>query len=129
MIKLWLDDLREAPEGWVWAKDGDEAKEIFLNENVVEASLDHDLGGYCYLGFDPWFIIPEDETKETGYDLLKWIAENNLWPDEALSVHSANPVGAKNMSALIDSQGPYTVKFQFERHEPEYVEGWLWLKS
>ena len=27
-MKLWIDDVRPAPEGYVWCKSVDEAKEI-----------------------------------------------------------------------------------------------------
>lgn len=42
--KLWLDDVRPAPEGWTWCKNIEDAKALLLTGTVVEASLDHDLG-------------------------------------------------------------------------------------
>lgn len=43
-IRLWLDDVRPAPEGWTWIKTVDEAKTYLMAGDVNEASLDHDLG-------------------------------------------------------------------------------------
>jgi hypothetical protein len=43
-MKLWHDDVRPAPEGWVHARTNDEAKEYFKSGEVETCSLDHDLG-------------------------------------------------------------------------------------
>ena len=46
------------------------------------------------------------ENKNTGYDVVKWIEKqvytNNYSPPEMI-VHSANPVGCKNMLACIQN--------------------------
>lgn len=44
-LKLWVDDLIEAPEGWSWAKSNTEAIRILDNPNihVTELALDHDI--------------------------------------------------------------------------------------
>lgn len=39
-----MDDLRQPPPGWEWAKTVEEAILIIESGEVVEASLDHDLG-------------------------------------------------------------------------------------
>lgn len=70
----------------------EEAIELMSSEEVVEASLDHDLG--------------QGDTHE-GYDLLLWMTEQNLWPSEAISVHSFNPVGVDKMIGVIVRYGPY----------------------
>lgn len=44
-MKIWLDDERSSPEGWVWLTSVDFA--ILLleqREDIEEISLDHDLG-------------------------------------------------------------------------------------
>ncbi len=88
-MKLFLDDIREAPEGWEIVRSGEEAI-ILLGTNVVEMiSLDNDLGS----------------NKMTGYDVTKWIEkqvfENNFIPPDMV-IHSANLVGRKNMLSCID---------------------------
>ena len=70
-MKLWVDDLREAPEGYVWCKSVNEAKEILI-ENEKSAvfakmrgkwdamvehwptliDVDHDAGDYAWDGGD-----------------------------------------------------------------------------
>ena len=42
MTRLWLDDVREAPAGWVWAKTNEEAQRVLLEQQVTHCSLDHD---------------------------------------------------------------------------------------
>lgn len=100
-IKLWLDDERRAPFGWVHCNRVQDAKVLLHAGLVAYASLDHDLG----------FTDDEDPLKqvecETGYDLCKWMAEHRIWPKYKPMVHSANPVGAANMRAIIDRHGPY----------------------
>lgn len=94
-MKLWLDDLRTAPEGWVHARTAEEAINHLKTGQVEMASFDHDLG------YNP------DLTETTGYDVCKWMAENNVWPKMKPNVHSANPVGKANMQGVIDRYGPY----------------------
>lgn len=44
-MKLWIDDIRPAPDGWVWAKTLDSALRLYLMEAPDVISFDHDLGG------------------------------------------------------------------------------------
>lgn len=93
MKKIFLDDLREAPKGWIDVRNYDEMVGILktLKGEEFEVSLDHDLG----------------ETK-TGYDVCKWMVENECYPT-VVTIHTANPVGAKNMFQLLDRYAPKNV--------------------
>jgi hypothetical protein len=45
-MKLWIDDLRPAPAGWVQAFTSGEALAIIVGGHAIEeVSFDHDLGG------------------------------------------------------------------------------------
>jgi len=51
VMKIWLDDIRPAPEGWEWATNADCFWRIFWNhvtwhgiESVEAISFDNDLG-------------------------------------------------------------------------------------
>lgn len=49
-MRLWLDDIRPAPKGWVWVKDARHFMSdlLLMFEDITEVSLDHDLGdGAC----------------------------------------------------------------------------------
>ncbi len=118
-MKLWLDDVRPAPDGWKHARTVEEAKAFLLFETVEEASLDHDLGLGPICDTCEEFICEVDgrldahleggecvcschQPLPTGYDLVKWMAENSVWPRAKPRVHSANPVGRANMEAIIE---------------------------
>jgi hypothetical protein len=89
VIRLWLDDVRLAPEGWTHVRSVNEAIAILRERagEVAEMSLDHDLGDFAEDGGD-------------GVRLVLWMAEHDVWPP-VVRVHSMNPVGRANMEALI----------------------------
>lgn len=90
-MKVYLDDERETPRGWVRVYWPDEAIELLQSENVTELSLDHDLG---------------NDNRGTGYDVIKWIEEqvatSNFVPPK-IKVHSANISARKKMELGIES--------------------------
>lgn len=93
-MKLWLDDIREAPEGWVWARTYDEAIRYLTTLEVTHASLDHDLA------FDP--VAGEiNKAAKSGYDLVCWMEEHGIWPTYECKVHSQNPYGRIEMEKVI----------------------------
>ena len=49
-MKIWLDDIRPAPEGYVWCKSVNIAKRTIesAEEPIVLIDCDHDLGDYAY---------------------------------------------------------------------------------
>lgn len=90
-LKVYLDDERVTPEGWVRVYWPSEAIEL-LESGVVEIiSLDHDLG---------------DDDRGTGYDVVLWIEEAVAlrgFKPPIISVHSANSSAAMKMRAGIES--------------------------
>jgi hypothetical protein len=90
-MKVWLDDLRQAPDGWTRVYTVPELVALIESGEVTEVSLDHDLG--------------EDE--ETGYDFLRWLEEQvftrKVSSVPVIKIHSANSVGRKNMELAIGS--------------------------
>jgi len=110
-IYLWLDDIRLPPDGWTWVKTVDEAIEILISGRVEMASLDHDLGACnkcngstaeAWLEGHDYKSMPHCEHYGTGYTLICWMEENNVWPNQKPIVHSANPVGRQRMQMVID---------------------------
>ena len=97
-MRLWLDDVREPwRHGYIaceWAKTAQEAIEMLKTGSITEASLDHDLSYNAETG--NW------RAEETGYTVVCWMEENNVWPTDGVKVHSANPVGRKRMQVVID---------------------------
>lgn len=82
-IKVYLDDVREAPDGWVLAKTVNDVFHYLENNNVEEISLDFDLGentltGNCVLNY-----------------LERLIRKGELKNIPIIHIHSMNPVGRK----------------------------------
>ena len=94
-MKLWIDDVRPAPEGYVWAQSVMMAQAIIkVNErenNQIElVSIDHDAGDFVCDGGD--YI-----------KLLDWLEETGR--NYPIHIHSMNPVGVANMRAIIQKNG------------------------
>ena len=91
-MKVYLDDERIAPEGWVQVRWPDEAINLLQTGAVTHLSLDHDLG---------------DDQTGTGYDVLLWIEKevvlHKFTPPAKIDVHTANPAAQKRMLAAIES--------------------------
>ena len=60
-MKVWLDDKRTAPAGWVHVRTPEGAIELLRGGAVEEISLDHDLG------------LDVGGREQTGYDVLLWL--------------------------------------------------------
>ena len=106
-MKLWIDDVRQAPNMYLWIKSVDEAKECieFLEEQLAKVSaelrrysgnnievidIDHDAGDYSRFGGD--YIR-----------LLNWLEETGR--NYPIHLHSMNPVEVANMMAIIKRNG------------------------
>lgn len=115
-MRLFLDDCREPwRHGFIgaeWAKTYDEAIAMLRTGEVTFASLDHDIGA-CADCTEKMLHVGDMLTPETtfynrcphektGYDVVCWMEENNVWPIDGVLVHSANPVGAARMRQVIN---------------------------
>ena len=101
-MKLWIDDVRPAPDGYIWCKSVNEAKkEIEIIEFVYGGydlkliDIDHDAGDYAKDGGD--YI-----------KLLDWLEETGR--NYPIRIHSMNPVGVANMRAIIEKNGWKEIK-------------------
>ena len=101
--KLFLDDQRGCPQGWVLASNYTEFVKIITEKGVPDViAFDHDLGdgGEVYEeGVSPW----------TGWNCAKWLVDNNLVPKE-FSVHSWNPSGAQRIGLLMEENGSKKIR-------------------
>ena len=106
-MKLWIDDIRNAPDDYLWCKSVNEAiktilfcerlqKYTFDKKVVLELiDIDHDAGVYANDGGD--YI-----------KLLDWLEETNR--NYTIHIHSMNPVGVENMRRIIQRNGWTEVK-------------------
>lgn len=117
-MKLWIDDIRPAPEGYIWAKSVNEAKNIITDylalfhkigtsksefdfrvcDNILNTlidseiiDIDHDAGEYAKDGGD--YI-----------KLLDWLEDMSM-DSFPIHIHSQNPVGVENMRRIIRKNG------------------------
>ena len=90
-MKIYLDDERATPDGWIRVYWPDEAIDLLQSGNVTEISLDHDLG---------------DDERGTGYDVVLWIEEAVItrgFVPPIIKVHSANSSARIKMELGIES--------------------------
>jgi hypothetical protein len=84
-MKIYLDDMRAAPTGWILVKTVPETLEALRTGEVTELSLDHDLG---------------DDEAGTGYDVILWIEKEvflNGYIPPHIKIHTANISARKKM--------------------------------
>lgn len=92
-MRLWIDDVREPPDdSWLWAESSAHALAYFeyhrhSGDPCVEISFDHDLGG--------------DDTAMPVAKRIEQLAYHAAIPPLMWRVHSANPVGRKNIEAAM----------------------------
>ena len=95
-MKVWLDDVRTEPAGWIRARTASEAIAFLEAGGVDEISLDHDLEPAHYEGkFDA----------RTGIAVAYWIRDrvrdDPNFARPIVRIHSMNPVGATHIRAII----------------------------
>ena len=111
-MKIWVDDVRPAPEGYVWCKSVNEAKNTITNANAKIAKafkegvplddslyielidLDHDAGQFVEDGGDYIRLL----------DWLEWLYDGKGTYTK-FKIHSMNPVGRENMRRIIEKNG------------------------
>ena len=94
-MKIWVDDTRPAPEGYIHCHT------VYVTKTIIEIAeskgevievidLDHDAGSCQQYGGD--YI-----------NLLNWFEETGR--DYPIHIHSKNPVGVDNMRRIIRRNG------------------------
>ena len=96
---LFIDDLRipaPRPDYQMYvARNYNEAIRALNQQEFDLISFDHDLG-----------------EEKTGYDIAKYIVENNIKIKEGFKIHSANPVGVLNISQLLTHYGYHELSWK-----------------
>ena len=112
MSKIWLDDKRPAPDGYIWVETvGAAIYEIMYREREIDIAFKQ----YILEGLD-WeraatrlktYYITEiscdndlGDGEAEGYKLLNWLeATCRNYP---IHIHTANPVAAERMREIIE---------------------------
>lgn len=110
-MKLWIDDIRPSPEGYVRCKSVEETKNVITsslakfrksceNDNpdhslhIELIDIDHDAGDYVNDGGDYIRLL----------DWLEWLYDGKGTYTK-FHIHSMNPVGVENMRRIIRKNG------------------------
>lgn len=116
-VKLWHDDIRNPLDGsWLWARTNDEAKKILEEYDVIEISLDHDLGLEKLQSNCRTICLRGNSPNGTGYDLVKWMCANDHVPEKA-TVHSWYAPGGERMVKYLKVFGCKAVYIPYRFHE------------
>jgi hypothetical protein len=107
-LKIWLDDSRPAPSGWLRVTTVPSAQRLLEAGLVSEISLDYDLG-WCAECLQRGDHLKRTGARhcphmQTGYDLVAWMAETNHWSRHPPVVHSGNMDGGARMLGVIARQ-------------------------
>lgn len=113
-MKLWLDDMRDAPDdSWTVIRKVEPAIKFIARYGgeITDFSLDHDIENR-----------PDDETfKPVAYFLGECFKNDFRFEDAHITIHSDNPVGAKELIAILEDYSlfatwtPYTSQADFAK--------------
>ena len=89
MMKLWIDDVRPAPDGWEHVTNYDDAVLALQTARYDVVSFDNDLGA---------------GSKE-GYQIADWLEaavyRGEVLPPKLCLVHSMNPVARERIAITL----------------------------
>lgn len=122
-MKLWIDDVRPAPEGYAWCRSVNEAKTLIekCNKSLedlaarvkeLDAIGDYEEADHLHMVAVSAYINIIDIDHDAGdyacdggdyIKLLDWLEETGR--NYPIRIHSQNPVGVQNMRAIIERNG------------------------
>jgi hypothetical protein len=88
-MKVYLDDERPVPDGWIGVKNAQGAINLLKTGNVTDISLDHDLGLF---------------DGDNGYVVICWIEEALHFkkiPKPNITIHTSNPSARYKMELTL----------------------------
>jgi hypothetical protein len=122
-MRLWIDDVRPAPEGYIWCKSVNESKQLIEELEGQQQHL-HDMAfKFLHSGkLSDYHIAMKMcgrrniEVIDLDYDagdyvrdggdyihILGWLEETGR--NYPIHIHSMNPVGVENMRRIIKRNG------------------------
>ena len=88
MMKLWIDNIRPAPDGFIWCKSVNQAKAA-ITAYEHQYSCDN-------------ILIDLDNDAADYFKILDWLEEKNIVDTGYFfKIHSKNPVGIMKMEGII----------------------------
>ena len=122
-MKLWVDDIRKPPRGYVWCKSVNDTIQFIENtekmRNKILSIAQNQLHSYNLIGYrsalkmsgrrDIELIDLDHDAGKYASDggdyikLLDWLEETGR--NYPIRIHSMNPVGRGNMRRIIRKNG------------------------
>ena len=88
IMKLWIDDIRPAPDGFIWCKSVNQAKAA-ITAYEHQYSCDN-------------ILIDLDNDAYNYFEILEWLEEKNIVDTGYFfKIHSQNSVGVMRMEDII----------------------------
>lgn len=113
-MKLWIDDTRPAPIGYIWCKSVNEAIERIEDSEIRIGMLDNN-NPLCKEDIKELSIEVIDLDHDSGQfgppdyiKVLDWLEETER--NYPIRIHSMNVVGVENMRRIIRRNGWMEVK-------------------
>ena len=104
-MKLWLDDVRPAPQGWTLARTAAEAIDLLkvalnIGDEIEEISLDHDLGADPADG-----IYARGASEHCGCEVVEFLVNRRPFVRQDIRIHSWNGTEAWKMARTLNEAG------------------------
>lgn len=112
MIKLFVDDLRVAPEGWVCVRTITEAIRLLATQRVELVSLDHDI---VYVDERGQFT---GKVNAENFTAVAWFIREMKEKPRMVYVHTSNPTGATAIQSILQEHVP-------TRRDMTYAHEWM----
>jgi hypothetical protein len=117
-IKVYLDDVRDERQGWIYVRTSREASLLSILAEIEDLSLDNDLGRpkEGVAGIDPYMVFGE------GQHVANYLVEcfhdgTHILPSRSLMVHSDNPVARSSVERAFLSLQRFGLDLRHERED------------
>ncbi len=98
-MKVWIDELREAPKGWEWARTVNEAIRLLAEEEIHEVSMDYNVSLLVSIGTGTQYEVQTDETFEPVALFITHAFPTKSFPIE---IHSDSEEGQQKLSEIFN---------------------------
>lgn len=110
-MRLYVDDIRPAPDGWMQAKTVTDAIKTIARwgNEITQISLDHDISMAVSVGGE-YRPFPSPETfQAVAYFMLEYYQSRD-GQHPIVTIHTANPVGGEELRNLL--KGEFVIKME-----------------
>lgn len=121
-IKLFVDDIRAAPEGWVRARTVTEAIRFLAEQDVEEVSLDHDIACRTTWYHNNTAVPIEHSSEETFEPVARYIVALGLSPyyiQIKVRIHTSNFTAGRRMAEILSKKDYMPYVYNQADYEPD----------